>query len=215
MRTKVAIAYSIAVAAVVMAAGIGLVWNAPDSPPPETLQADTTTGGTEFDFPMLDSPKDVPELQFVDGDGQGMTLAAFKGKTVLLNIWATWCAPCREEMPALDRVQASLGGADFQVVALSIDRGGLSVVRDFYRELDLQVLDIYVDQTGDAARRLGIVGVPTTLLIGPSGRELGRLPGPAAWDSGPVKRFIGSLLLLSTGGDCDCPMGQECAMGKP
>jgi thiol-disulfide isomerase/thioredoxin len=143
--------------------------------PPQPLPAD-------FEFTPLPTPRPVPPLAFVDGEGAARTLADFKGRVVLLNIWATWCVPCRAEMPALDRLQAELGGPDFQVVALSIDRKGIEVVKPFYVELGLGSLGIYLDRSGTAARALGTVGVPTTLLIDREGRELGRKLGPAQWD---------------------------------
>ena len=125
---------------------------------------------------------DIAEVRFVDADGRPMSLADFRGKQVLLNIWATWCGPCREEMPTLDRLQTRLGGPDFQVVALSIDREGVDVVRDFYAELDLQALRIYVDTSTMAPINLNVLGVPTTLLLDGNGREIGRYTGPTEWD---------------------------------
>ena len=83
-------------------------------------------------FVMFEAPKPVPELNFTDGEGHARTLANFKGKVILLNIWATWCGPCRKEMPTLDRLQAALGGADFEVMPLSIDCKGMEVVNKFY-----------------------------------------------------------------------------------
>lgn len=134
-------------------------------------------------FPMHDTPQAVPDLRFVDAEGHETSLRAFEGKTVLLNVWATWCVPCREEMPALDRLEAKLGSSEFGVVPLSIDRGGLENVKEFYRELSLTALPIYVDETGKAAQQLATVGIPTTLLLDQEGEELGRLVGPAEWDS--------------------------------
>lgn len=144
------------------------------TPPPEPL---------EFPFDLLDPPRPLPELRFVDGEGRPLTLADFRGKVILLNIWATWCIPCLREMPTLDRLQAKLGGPRFEVVVLSIDIGGIPVVEKFYRALKLDSLGIYVDKTLRAQRDLGIVGIPTTLLIDRQGREIGRLAGPAEWDS--------------------------------
>ncbi len=125
---------------------------------------------------------DIAEVRFVDVDGRRMSIADFRGKQVLLNIWATWCGPCREEMPALDRLQTRLGGPDFEVVALSIDRDGVDVVRDFYTELELKALRIYVDTSTLAPINLNVLGIPTTLLLDRNGRELGRYTGPAEWD---------------------------------
>ena len=131
---------------------------------------------------LRDSSKAVQTIQFVDGEGKSRSLADFRNKTVLLNIWATWCVPCRKEMPALDRLEAALGGPDFQVVPLSIDRGGADVVRKFFAEIGIKKLEMYLDVSGDATRKLSVVGLPTTLIIDREGREIGRLIGPAEWD---------------------------------
>ena len=97
-------------------------------------------------------------------------------------------------MPTLDRLQSQLGGADFEVVALSIDRGGQAVIKSFFDEIGVQRLAIYVDATAEAGTKLGILGVPTTLLLDPAGREIGRVTGPAEWD-GPevidtIRRYL-------------------------
>lgn len=133
-------------------------------------------------FRIHDAPRQLPELPFEDGEGRKRTLAQFRDKVVLLNIWATWCAPCREEMPALDRLQRNHGGPDFEVVALSIDSAGASVVKRFYEEVGVRSLAIYIDPTMRTTATLAAVGVPTTLLIDRQGRELGRRTGPAEWD---------------------------------
>ena len=112
-----------------------------------------------------------------------MTLADFRGRFVLLNVWATWCLPCRKEMPALDHLQAVLGGPGFEVVALSIDRGGSSVVQKFYQELGIKALGIYLDASDATTSDLKVPGIPTTLLVDREGRETGRKIGPATWDS--------------------------------
>lgn len=141
-------------------------------------------------FLVHDAPKPLAAIDFKDGDGHPRSLAEFGGKVILLNIWATWCAPCRREMPTLDRLQAELGGEDFEVVALSIDRAGAAAVNDFYRAVGVTRLARYIDISGKAARDLGTPGLPTTLLIDRSGREIGRRVGPAEWDSPEMKAFI-------------------------
>jgi thiol-disulfide isomerase/thioredoxin len=113
---------------------------------------------------------------------------------VLLNIWATWCVPCRKEMPTLDRLQSKLGGKDFEVVALSIDRRGRELVEPFYKELGLHALAIYLDQPGAAPRAFNTVGVPTTLLIDRDGREIASKVGPAEWDSDEMIAVIRDAL---------------------
>jgi thiol-disulfide isomerase/thioredoxin len=147
---------------------------------------------------MHPEPRSLPQIQFENGEGETMSLADFKGSLVLLNIWATWCAPCRREMPTLDRLQATLGGADFQVVALSLDRNGLPVVQEFYAELGLETLPIYVDESGAAQRALNVLGLPTTLLLDRDGNEVGRLLGPAEWDSPQMVEFFREYLKRST-----------------
>lgn len=143
-------------------------------------------------------PKSVPEIQFQDGEGRNLTLADFQGKVVLLNIWATWCGPCREEMPTLDRLQAKLGGPDFEVVALSIDREGIPAITKFFGEVGVKHLTMYLDSSAKAAPVLGAVGLPASLLIDRDGREIGRLIGPAEWDSPGMVEFVRSYLAESS-----------------
>jgi len=144
-------------------------------------------------FIIHEAPKPIAAIRFEDADGQSRSLTDFRGKVVLLNIWATWCVPCRKEMPTLDRLQAKLGGADFEVVALSIDRR-MDAVRKFFAEVGIQKLAMYLDSSAKATRELGAVGLPTTLLLDREGREVGRLIGPAEWDSPAMLEFIGCVI---------------------
>ena len=137
-----------------------------------------------------ESAEAAPQLAFKDAKGTDLTVADFRGRAVLLNVWATWCGPCRKEMPALDRLQARLGGADFEVIALSIDRGGLDRVQPFFDEIGIANLAIYLDESAAAMSALGITGIPTTLLIGRDGREIRRWAGPAEWDSPEMEALI-------------------------
>jgi len=150
-------------------------------------------------FAVHESPRPLPDIHFENAQGEAMSLAELRGKIVLLNIWATWCAPCRREMPTLERLQAELGGPDFEVVALSSDRNGLSVVKEFYEELGLRELGMYVDTSGKAPRELSALGVPMTLLIDREGNELGRLAGPADWDSPEMVAFIRGYIEQQSG----------------
>lgn len=145
-------------------------------------------------FAIHESPKPLPQIHSEDGAGKARTLADFRGKAVLLNLWATWCVPCREEMPTLDRLQAELGGPDFEVVPLSIDRAGPEVVRKFFSEIGIQNLALHIDASSKALFALGVVGLPTTILINRQGEELGRLVGPAEWDAPEMIDFIRSKL---------------------
>lgn len=141
-------------------------------------------------FAIHETPQPVPEISFEDGNGQPRTIADFSGKVMLLNIWATWCVPCRKEMPTLDRLQAELGGPDFEVVTLSVDRKGPEAVTKFFEEIGIKRLALNIDTSSKAMFSLGVVGLPTTLLIDREGREVGRLIGPAEWDSPEMVAFI-------------------------
>jgi thiol-disulfide isomerase/thioredoxin len=140
------------------------------------------------------SPQPVPDIRFQGADGKPYTLSNFRGKVVLLNVWATWCAPCRKEMPALDRLQQALGGSDFQVLALSLDNGGAAVVRQFYDQIGIRALGIYVDPAMEATGKLRALGVPTTLLLDREGRERWRKTGPAEWDSPEIVEALRAKL---------------------
>jgi thiol-disulfide isomerase/thioredoxin len=120
--------------------------------------------------------RELPQLRFTDENGAATSLAAFRDRVVLLNVWATWCAPCREEMPALDRLQAALGGPHFEVVAVSIDAGGLPVVQAFFRQTGVKHLHPYFDAFHDAATLIA-TGIPITLLVDRNGREAGPQAG--------------------------------------
>jgi thiol-disulfide isomerase/thioredoxin len=141
-------------------------------------------------FVFRQAPEALPEVKFQDADGRERSLADWRGKTVLLNLWATWCLPCRKEMPSLDRLQAALGSDRFEVVALSVDRKGLDASKKFLDETKVEKLGLYVDASARANSMLRVIGLPATLLIDAEGREIGRLLGPAEWDSDEAKRLI-------------------------
>lgn len=151
-------------------------------------------GNTPSIFRFFQSPQAIPELRFLNRKNREITLEAFRGSFVLLNIWATWCAPCREEMPALDRLQERLGGPDFQVLALSIDEAPSSVIRKFYKDLGIESLFVFHDPTGGAFTKLNLTGIPATLLLDRRGRGIGYVVGPVEWDKpeivGEIRSFI-------------------------
>ena len=151
-------------------------------PIPSTGSTAPDRSANPLSLSVSEQPRPVPAIRFEDDQGHGLTLANFRGRVVLLNIWATWCVPCRKEMPTLDRLQSRLGGRDFQVIALSIDRKGIEAVKDFYREVGVEKLAIYLDPSAKGSRGLGLPGVPTTLLIDREGREVARKIGEAEWD---------------------------------
>lgn len=125
-------------------------------------------------------------VHFINAQGKPMTLADFKGKVILLNIWATWCPPCVKEMPTLDKLEKTLGGKHFAVVPLSIDKGGVFAVKSFYDDNFISHLPIYVDPTTQVLDTLSILGTPTTILIDKQGQEVARTMGPEDWDSPSV-----------------------------
>ena len=137
-----------------------------------------------------ETPRAVAAESFMDGQGRMVTMADFKGRVIVLNIWATWCLPCVEEMPSLDNLQGVLGDEDFQVVALSIDKTGLREIEYFFAQNELENLTIYRDEAQKLFDQLAVVAIPTSLIIDRQGREIGRMVGPATWDS---DRMIATL----------------------
>ncbi|MCW5731363.1 MAG: TlpA family protein disulfide reductase [Alphaproteobacteria bacterium] len=138
--------------------------------------------------------KPVAAAPFKDEQDRNIDLGAFRGKVVLVNLWATWCVPCRAEMPALDRLQQELGGADFEVVAVAQERAGPDKARAFLAEVGAGHLRLYIDQTMKSARAWGAVGLPTTFLLDRQGREIGRLVGAAEWDAPEALALIRALM---------------------
>lgn len=140
------------------------------------------------------TPRVMPRLDFEGPAGIRTSLADLRGKTLLLNLWATWCIPCREEMPALDQLQAKLGGVDFEVIAISIDTTRLDKRAAFLSEAGVKSLTFYADPTAEVFQVLKkagkVVGLPTTILVDASGCELGVMPGPADWASEDALRLI-------------------------
>jgi thiol-disulfide isomerase/thioredoxin len=148
-----------------------------------------------------DRPRRVPELTFQDGEGKAVRLADFRGRVVLINLWATWCVPCRKEMPALDALQEKLGGESFSVVAINLDTGDRSKPRKFLNDIGIKHLAYYADPSTNVFQELkrygrSIIGLPTTLLVDRSGCELGTLAGPAEWAGEDAL----ALLRAATGG---------------
>jgi len=140
---------------------------------------------------VIKKPLALPDLKFKDGTGADRTMADWRGKTVLINLWATWCAPCRHEMPALARLDKALEKEPFDVVAISIDRKGLPASKKFLTEINVaEQLGLYVDPTSRVSQALKVYGLPVSVLVDPQGREIGRLTGPAEWDSPDALRLI-------------------------
>ncbi|MBB4124496.1 thiol:disulfide interchange protein TlpA [Martelella radicis] len=148
-------------------------------------------------FIPAEKPRPMQNLAF-NSDAGETSLSAFKGKTVLMNLWATWCVPCREEMPALDELEAEMGGDDFEVVAVNIDTGSDEKPKKFLDEIGISSLAFYRDGTMGAFNTLkkdGLAfGLPSTLLIDENGCLLGSMNGPAEWASDDAKALVGAAL---------------------
>jgi thiol-disulfide isomerase/thioredoxin len=140
----------------------------------------------------------VPDLSFKDGDGHEHTLNDWRGRTVLLNLWATWCVPCRKEMPALDTLQADLGGAKFDVVAVNIDTRDPQKPLTFLKDIGVTHLAYYSDQSAKVFQDLKVAGkafgMPTTLLVDRSGCEIGEMAGPAEWASADGLKLVNAIV---------------------
>jgi thiol-disulfide isomerase/thioredoxin len=139
-------------------------------------------------------PKDIAAFSFADGLGVPKDLSNWKGRVVLLNLWATWCGPCRKEMPELAKLQKLLGSADFEVVALSEDLKGVEASSAFLKETGADNLALYTDQKATALAAIQSVGLPTTLLIDRNGKEVGRLLGPADWASPEAQALVKAVI---------------------
>ena len=211
-RTPTTALWAAAIAAVVGFAAIYVTFGRPDNavrpagttpstvsatkelPAPSGPGSNALSQGHMAAFVFKKEPEALPEARFQDANGVEKTLADWRGKVVLLNLWATWCTPCRKEMPALDRLQKELGSPKFEVVAISIDRTGLAGARKFLDETGVKNLAVYADPTTKLSSVLKAIGLPSTVLLDGEGREIGRLVGPAEWDSEDAKRLIRSVL---------------------
>ena len=143
---------------------------------------------------MASAPLRLPDLAFEDAEGKPRKLSDWRGKTVLLNLWATWCVPCRKEMPALDELQGKLGGKDFEVVAVNIDTRDPDKPRNFLKEANLTRLGFFTDQKAKIFQDLKAIGralgMPTSVLVDGQGCEIANLAGPAEWASDDAIKLI-------------------------
>jgi thiol-disulfide isomerase/thioredoxin len=144
------------------------------------------------------TPKTLPELAFKDAGGAQRTLVDWRGRTVLFNLWATWCVPCRKEMPALDTLQATLGGSSFEVVSVNIDTRDPEKPKAWLNDIGVSRLAYYADNTAKVFQDLKAVGkafgMPTTLIVDPNGCELAYLAGPAEWASDDAVKLVSAAL---------------------
>ena len=195
---------SVLLLAGVIVVAFGLVWSGALERGPREAVENGPTGsapatpagsrpplaGTVADFTVFAPLRPAPEASFADGDGNEVSLADFRGKVVLLNLWATWCLPCLQEMPALDRLQAALGPEGLEVIALSQDRDGVPAVVRFYEKYDFGNLEVYVDPKGAVAGSFDVGVLPTSVLLDRDGNAVGQLVGAAEWDAPEAEALI-------------------------
>ena len=156
--------------------------------------------GAVAKFVLTEKPAMAPTTPWRDGEGAEQRMDNYRGKVVLVNYWATWCAPCIREMPSLARLQKLLSAEDFALVAISVDLEGRKVAEPFLQQNDLTVLGLHLDNRGTVARAMGVTVMPTTILYDRGGREVGRLAGAAEWDSGDAMALIRFVIDRKSGG---------------
>ncbi len=152
--------------------------------PPETLAK----------FEATKEPQPTPNEAFTDDADNERSLADYRGRGLIVNFWATWCAPCVKEMPALDRLAREAKSDGLVVLALSADREGAPVVRKFYDKNDIEHLPVVIDRMSRVARALKVAGLPTTVMFNADGREVGRVVGVAEWDAPATLAFLRGCL---------------------
>lgn len=141
------------------------------------------------------APKEVSDAAFdLEEDGGTATLADYEGRYVLVNFWATWCAPCREEMPQLNALQKEFGGEDFEVLTIATGRNTPQGIARFFEEAGVDSLPRHQDPKQQLARQMGVLGLPISVLIDPEGREIARMQGDADWYSDSARAIIGALI---------------------
>ena len=140
----------------------------------------------------------LDEINFYDIENNQFFLENFKGKVLLINLWATWCLPCKIEMPALDRLQGSIGDNNFEVIAIAVEKTDIFKIQEFYQDIGLKNLKIYHDNSTKSGLYSKAKGLPLTLLLDHKGNEVGRRDGPWEWDDNEVIEIIKSYKELST-----------------
>jgi thiol-disulfide isomerase/thioredoxin len=153
---------------------------------------------------MATTPLRLPDLAFEDADGKPKKLSDWRGRIVLVNLWATWCVPCRKEMPALDRLQTKLGGPDFEVVAVNIDTRDPDKPKNFLKDANLTRLGYFTDQKAKVFQDLKSIGralgMPTSVLVDGQGCEIATIAGPADWASDDALKLISAALKPAAAG---------------
>jgi thiol-disulfide isomerase/thioredoxin len=175
-----------------VAIGLLLIW-------PTVLSA---AGGSDASialgqFSPAEAPRPAPAVGFTDLEGKPAGFADFRGRPVIVNLWATWCQPCLREMPSLERLQEKLAGR-LTVAAVSQDRGGETTVRSYLTRLGLDKVRVYLDPKSEVGKAFGVRGLPTSIVLDATGREVGRVEGAAEWDSAAMLAVLEPLVAGAT-----------------
>lgn len=155
-----------------------------------SLLAAPAAFGGDGKFTATEPPAPLPGLSFEDGKGRGLDIKDFKGRTVILNLWATWCSPCVAEMPAINELSKQLDPKKFAVVTVAEDHDGAAAAEAFFKRHGIDHLAVYADRDGMVPFALKAHGLPTTVLVNPAGLEIARLEGGADWNSGAIKSYL-------------------------
>ena len=173
----------------VLYTGLATSANAADWSAVEDLRA-----GDMSKLVFFADPAPAPVAEFITFDDEPIALDAYRGQIVLLNFWATWCAPCRKEMPMLAELQSEFGGEDFAVVTVATGRNAPPAMTRFFDSIGVDNLPLYRDPQQALAREMGVLGLPTTMILGRDGREIARLQGDANWASDSAKAIVKALI---------------------
>lgn len=141
-----------------------------------------------------ETPRETPDVSWQNADGEAVSLADSDGKLRVLNFWATWCAPCRLEKPSLDALNAEMSGPSFEIIAIATGRNSLAGIKKFNKDVGVETLTTYLDPQQQAARQMGVLGLPITVIVDSNGNEIARLQGGADWESDSARAILGRLI---------------------